>query len=96
MRALLEASIKVFIVAHRFDFPESFSEHAADSSLFLRANRSDDGSRSSKLVAMQPLPTGAAEHLYYRLGAWLADDHMATSRSLRAHGIRDNETTGGP
>lgn len=80
VRALLEAQIKVFFVTHRFDFAESFFTHRATSTLFLRAERLDDGKRNYQLATKQPLPTSFGEDLYYRVGAWLKED-----RQLRRH-----------
>ena len=74
VRALLESTIKVFAVTHRFDFAQSFFERHADFTLFLRADRLPDGARSYKLATKRPLPTSFGEDLYYRLGAWLAED----------------------
>lgn len=74
VRALVEADIAVLVVTHRFDFARSFFELHAGSTLFLRADRQPDGQRSYRLEEKPPLPTSFGEDLYYRFGAWLADD----------------------
>ena len=73
VRALLEARITVFFVSHRFEFADRFRREHAASTLFLRAEREPDGSRSYRLAVKEPLPTSFGEDLYYRLGGWLGE-----------------------
>jgi DNA mismatch repair ATPase MutS len=73
-RALLDAQIKVFFVTHRFDLAERFRRQHAQATLFLRAERGDDGRRNYKLEVREPLPTSYGEDLYYRLGDWLDEE----------------------
>ena len=76
--ALLEASIKVFFVTHRYGLAEQFRDHRADETLFLRAEREPDGRRSYKLAEKEPLPTSYGEDLYYQYGRWLGEDEPAS------------------
>jgi DNA mismatch repair ATPase MutS len=82
VRALLEAEIKVFFVTHQFDFAESFHSQHAHSTLFLRAEREQDGQRNYKLAVAGPLPTSYGEDVYYRLGGWLDDDRQPGPASV--------------
>lgn len=74
VRALLDAGVRVFFVTHRFDFADRFRRQPDAGTLFLRADRGPDGSRSYKLAANPPLPTSFGPDLYYRLGCWLEED----------------------
>jgi hypothetical protein len=74
VRALLEAQIKVFFVTHRYSLADRFRRQHASSTLFLRAERQDNGQRNYKLAVKDPLPTSYGEDLYYRLGGWLEED----------------------
>lgn len=63
-RALLEKRIKVFFVTHLYDFAHGFFvQHRADT-LFLRAERRPDGTRSFRLIEAEPLETSYGEDLY--------------------------------
>jgi DNA mismatch repair ATPase MutS len=74
VRALMEAQIKVLFVTHRYSLADRFRREQPDTSLFLRAERQDDGQRNYKLAVKDPLPTSYGEDLYYQLGGWLDDD----------------------
>jgi DNA mismatch repair ATPase MutS len=74
VKALLEADVRVCFVSHQYDFAESFHQKWADSTLFLRAPRSDDGRRTFKLEVAEPLPTSFGEDVYRRVGGWLGED----------------------
>jgi MutS domain V len=76
VRALLDAQIKVFFVTHRFEFADRFHRQQARSTLFLRAERRPDGSRTYKLAVREPLPTSFGEDLYDQLGGWLDEDKL--------------------
>ncbi len=65
--ALLEGRNKVFFVTHLYSFADSFYEQARDNTLFLRAERQDDGTRTFKLVEAEPLETSFGEDLYNRI-----------------------------
>jgi DNA mismatch repair ATPase MutS len=82
VRALLEAEIKVFFVTHQFDFAESLHSQHAHSTLFLRAEREQEGQRNYKLAVAESLPTSYGEDVYYRLGGWLDDDRQPGSGNV--------------
>ncbi|MGH3781179.1 MAG: hypothetical protein ACRDRO_11275, partial [Pseudonocardiaceae bacterium] len=67
IRALVDNGIKVFFVTHLFDLAHSLYLHQADTSLFLRAQRHDDGQRSFRLVEGEPLSTSYGKDLYARI-----------------------------
>ncbi len=62
--ALLEKRIKIFYVTHLYDFAHSIYEKHRETSIFLRAERQADGSRTFKLVEAEPLQTGYGVDLY--------------------------------
>jgi DNA mismatch repair ATPase MutS len=70
VRALLEADIRVFFVTHQFDFADSFSRSLPDRTVFLRAPRQPDGTRTFKLIVAEPLPTSYGQDIYLRIGGW--------------------------
>lgn len=65
--ALLEHSARVVFVTHMYEFAHAFEVRHADSVLFLRADRRDDGSRSFSLVAGPPSDTGFGHDLYLKV-----------------------------
>lgn len=67
IRALLEAGVKVVFVTHMFDLAHTLYEQRADTAVFLRAERRDDGERTFKLVEGEPLPTSYGQDLYERI-----------------------------
>ncbi len=73
VRALLEAGIRVFFVTHQFDFADSFRRSLPDRTVFLRAPRQPDGTRTFKLVSAEPLPTSYGQDIYFRIGGWLGE-----------------------
>ena len=62
--ALLEKRVKIFYVTHLYDFAHSIYEKRRASSIFLRAERQADGSRTFKLTEAEPLQTGYGVDLY--------------------------------
>lgn len=64
VNALLDTGVKVFFVTHMYDLSSSFLKQYDGRALFLRADRSPDGSRSYHLVEGKPLPTSFGEDLY--------------------------------
>lgn len=62
--ALLEAGVKVLFVTHLYEFARGlFDQHRPDT-LFLRAERRDDGTRTFKLIPAEPLDTSYGLDLY--------------------------------
>jgi DNA mismatch repair ATPase MutS len=62
--AMLDSGVRVCLVTHMFEFAERFRRNRERSTLFLRAQRDDDGSRSYRLAAAPPLRTSYAADLY--------------------------------
>ncbi len=62
--ALLEKRVKIFYVTHLYDFAHSIYEKRRATSIFLRAERQADGSRTFKLIEAEPLQTGYGVDLY--------------------------------
>jgi len=62
--ALLERAHKVLFVSHQYDFAHGFYVSRPDSTLFLRADRQEDGRRTFKLVEGEPLGTSFGEDVY--------------------------------
>lgn len=62
--ALLEKGMKMFFVSHQFTFANTLFERGLGNSLFLRAQRESDGTRTFKLLEGEPLETSYGEDLY--------------------------------
>jgi DNA mismatch repair ATPase MutS len=73
VRALLESGVRVFFVTHLFDLAQSFysgqadAALQADSVLFLRPERRDDGGRTFRLQPGEPLSTSYGPDLYQQI-----------------------------
>jgi hypothetical protein len=67
VRALLQMDIRVFFVTHLFALAEGFFRARMRETLFLRAERLDDGRRTFRLLEGKPLPTSFGEDLYRRI-----------------------------
>ncbi len=65
--ALLDSGVKVLAVTHFFELARGLFADARDDALFLRADRQPDGSRTFRLAAGEPLPTGHAADVYARV-----------------------------
>lgn len=62
--ALVERRIKVLFVTHLYEFAHGLHAERGRDAVFLRAQRREDGQRTFKLVAGEPLPTSYGEDLY--------------------------------
>jgi DNA mismatch repair ATPase MutS len=62
--ALLDRHIKVAYVTHLYDFAKSMFERQSGKAAFLRAERREDGTRSFKVIAGEPLETSFGIDLY--------------------------------
>ena len=62
--ALLEKGNKVFFVTHLYEFAHGFFDRRNGGTLFLRAERKADGTRTFKLMQGEPLDTSYGEDLY--------------------------------
>jgi DNA mismatch repair ATPase MutS len=65
--ALLEKGTKVFFVTHLYEFARGFYEQKMENTIFLRAERQADGTRTFRLVEGEPLQTSYGEDLYNRI-----------------------------
>ena len=65
--ALLDSGLKVFFVTHLYPFAHAMEAMNLKSSLFLLAERREDGSRTFKLVEGKPLETSFGEDLYKKI-----------------------------
>jgi DNA mismatch repair ATPase MutS len=62
--ALLEMRLKMFFVTHLYTFAHHCFDQRMENSIFLRAERLADGTRTFKLVEGEPLETSYGEDLY--------------------------------
>jgi hypothetical protein len=67
VRAMLDKHIKVVFVTHMYDFAHAFATNPSDATLFLRAERQADGTRTYKLSEQPPLPTSYGKDTYERI-----------------------------
>jgi DNA mismatch repair ATPase MutS len=65
--ALLEKRIKVFYVTHLYEFAREVFDRNGEDTLFLRAERKADGTRTFRLLEEGPLETGFGEDLYRQI-----------------------------
>jgi MutS domain V len=62
--ALLEGDLKLVFVTHLYEFAHGIFARQLPATIFLRADRRDDGRRTFKLVLGEPLRTSFGEDLY--------------------------------
>ena len=62
--ALIEGNIKVFFVTHQYEYANSFYEKYMTDTIFLRAERLEDGTRSFKIKEGKPMETSYGEDLF--------------------------------
>jgi DNA mismatch repair ATPase MutS len=67
--ALLDKSVKVFFVTHMYELSRGFFDQNGEGSIFLRAGRLDDGTRTYKIAEGEPLQTSYGRDLYDRIVA---------------------------
>lgn len=66
IRSMNHIDVKIVFVTHLYEIAHRYSEQHADTTLFLRADRGDDGQRSFRLIEAEPLPTSYGADLYRR------------------------------
>lgn len=81
VRAMNDAGIRVVYVTHMFDLANRFHEQRAGTTLFLRAERGEEGKRSFRLPEGEPLPTSYGRDLFER--TFLDPDRPADSNGSR-------------
>jgi DNA mismatch repair ATPase MutS len=62
--ALLEKSIKIVFVTHLYDFAHNIYNKNMVNTIFMRAERKNDGERTFKIIEGEPLETSYGEDLY--------------------------------
>jgi len=62
--ALLARRVRVFMVTHLFEFAQRLAARAGGETLFLRAERLADGTRTFRIVPGAPLETSYAEDVF--------------------------------
>jgi len=65
--ALSERHVKVIFVSHLYQFAHELYEGKTDATLFLLADRKEDGTRTYRLVEGEPLDTSYGVDLYNRI-----------------------------
>ena len=65
--ALLEKHFKIFYVTHLYEFARGFFDRKIKDTIFLRAERKADGTRTFRLLAGEPLETSYGEDLYRQI-----------------------------
>jgi hypothetical protein len=69
VHAMLDSRVRVAYVTHMYDLAEGFQREQSDATLFLRAERRDDGQRTFKLLEGDPQPTSYGEDSFRRIFA---------------------------
>ncbi|HUC19860.1 MAG TPA: DNA mismatch repair protein MutS [Acetobacteraceae bacterium] len=64
VHALVESRIRVAFVTHMYDFAHGFEEENRGNVLFLRAERSESGERTFRMIEVLPLDTSYGEDLF--------------------------------
>lgn len=85
VRALLERRIKVFFVTHLYEFAHGFFHGKREDTLFLRAERKADGTRTFRLVEGEPLETSYGGDLYREI--FEAGTAQASAKRVPATGL---------
>ena len=67
IQALIEAGIHPVVVTHLYDLAHGLYTDHTPGTVFLRAPRADDGSRTFRLLAGEPLPTSYGKDVYERI-----------------------------
>jgi DNA mismatch repair ATPase MutS len=67
VRAMLESCVRVVFVTHLYPLAREFQSGAVQEVLSLRAERTEDGARTFKLIVGEPLETSYGEDLYNRI-----------------------------
>jgi DNA mismatch repair ATPase MutS len=94
--ALLEKHIKIFYVTHLYEFAHGCSNRGAEDSLFLRAERKPDGTRTFKLVEGEALETGYGEDLYRQIFEPNRPDAQAVNSPVNGKTTTGNTATVSP
>ena len=64
VQALLDKGMKIFFVTHLYPFARSFYDRGAKDTMFLRAERKPDGTRTFRMLEGEPQQTSYGRDLY--------------------------------
>jgi hypothetical protein len=64
VRAVTESGVQVFYVTHLYELAQRWHDERRGDTLFLRAERRADGTRTYRMLAAEPLPTSFGRDLY--------------------------------
>lgn len=65
--ALRESGVEIFFVTHFYELARYFDEHESNTSVFLRAERMPDGTRTFRMQLAKPQATSYGQDLYRRV-----------------------------
>jgi len=65
--ALLDKGVKILYVTHLYEFARGLFDRRIEDAIFLRAERSADGTRTFRLLEGEPLETSHGEDLYRQI-----------------------------
>ena len=80
IEALVEKEVNVFFVTHSYTLAHGYYERKVNYALFLRAERTQEGIRTFKLLEDEPLETSYGEDLYRQI--FEADNAEATHKEM--------------
>ncbi len=83
VRALVEKEMTVFFVTHLYEFAHGFFGERQESTLFLRAERTEDGMRTFRVVEGEPLETSYGRDLYNKVFA-VEDRPLAADSTIHS------------
>lgn len=95
-RAMTQIDVMVVYVTHLYDLAQRYQQHHGDTTLFLRAERGQDGRRSFRLIPAAPLPTSYGEDLYWRTFTEDVPPRPGLSSPTRSPGDTGCDSSGGP
>jgi DNA mismatch repair ATPase MutS len=81
VRAMVDAGVRVVYVTHLYDLAQRIMTDHGDRTLFLRAEREEDGRRTFRLSRAEPLPTSFGQDLYRRIFRDLDDTEDSAPRA---------------
>ncbi len=91
--ALLEKGITVYFVTHLYELAHGLFETRRDDTLFLRAERLPDGTRTFKLIPGEPLATSYGTDLYREIFG--TTDNTAEPETEQANAVKQAVRTNG-
>ena len=84
VQALLESRVKVYFVTHMYALASSLSDKNIRNTMFFRAERREDGTRTFRIIPGEPLRTSFGKDLYNQI--FSAMDPAVVGVSCRAQG----------